>query len=661
MLKNRFSLLPLQVTIVILLTLFTFRPIFSGNIFGEPFDTRLQIILHEHWWRWLNGYVDFRNTEFFYPYNKALGFSDVFLTQGLVHSIFRFFGFALVNSWVNTTLFLLIVGNLGWIFIARKFIRHGSVQILFICTCVTSFSFVQYFIFNPNIVGYTFLSWLTLLYYQILEESDNKIKQNKIWIFITLFQVYVLSCWYGAFFLIITILLKSVLDVFLKGHFKIIKKVNLEFKYLLIYLPINMFLFWIFYYVYLSISDVPFRTIAELIKNSPRVEYIFSGASSNGVGVDGAIFKKLYEILHLDKGLKSSNLVGDWGGGLGIALVIIATYFLFDNLLRKKHLNKELSLPISIALIYLSFVIFNNDKSIFSYFFNLIPGLNSIRSPSRYIILVGFFLIFLIFYKFDKILDNSNSKLRFVVFILMIILFLDQLRSPFKGWDESKISNFDLESHKDKMISECDYFYYDRPGGWWYDQIEAVVFASQSGVPTVNGYSGAYPKNYPVSAFESDVPSVAIFDWISKIDSDKVGCFVQDSENFLKLNNQYDSQFKYGFTETESSSLSSWNWAVASTPSYLFLNNSKQQLKISFELFPAKCFDQQFIKISNDSGTILFEGWISGDGIIMDVNLDFTKSIAKRLDFKVTSDACILAGDPRSLYFELKNLKIAKI
>jgi hypothetical protein len=84
-------------------------------------------------------------------------------------------------------------------------------------------------------------------------------------------------------------------------------------------------------------------------------------------------------------------------------------------------------------------------------------------------------------------------------------------------------------------------------------------------------------------------------------------------------------------------------------------------LKISFELFPAKCFDQQFIKISNDSGTILFEGWISGDGIIMDVNLDFTKSIAKRLDFKVTSDACILAGDPRSLYFELKNLKIAKI
>ena len=45
----------------------------------------------------------------------------------------------------------------------------------------------------------------------------------------------------------------------------------------------------------------------------------------------------------------------------------------------------------------------------------------------------------------------------------------------------------------------------------------------------------------------------------------------------------------------------------------------------------------------------------------MDVNLDFTQSIAKRLDFNVVSDACKLDGDPRDLYFELKNLRINKI
>lgn len=647
--------------IVISLTLFTFRPIFSGKIFGEPFDTRLQIILHEHWWRWLNGNVEFRNTEFFYPYNKALGFSDIFLTQGLIHSTFRFFNFSPLNSWVNTTLLLLIVGNLGWIFVARKFFRNSSVQLLFICTCVTSFSFVQYFIFNPNIVGYTFFSWFSLLYYQVLNELDKKKKQNKIWIFITLLQVYALSCWYGAFFFITTIILKTVLDTLLNGRVKLMKIVKIEIKYVVIYLPINIFLFWIFYYVYLSVSDVPFRTIAELIKNSPRLDYIFSGASSNGVGIEGSIFKKLYEILNLDKGIKASSLVGDWGGGLGIALVSIATYFLVGQVIRKKQLKKEISLPISIVLIYLSFVIFDENKSIFSYFFKLIPGLNSVRSPSRYIILVGFFLIFIVFYKFDKILDNSPSKLRPAVFILMAILFLDQLRSPYKGWDESKLSNLDLNSYKQILSAECDYFYYDRPGGWWYDQIEAIVFASQIGVPTVNGYSGAYPKNYPVSAFESDVPSVPIFDWISKIDDDKVGCFVQDSENFLKLKGQYNSQFKYGFTETEFSKSSSWNWAVTPNASYLFLNNSKQQSKVSFEIFPAKCFDRQFIKISNDSNAVIFEGWISENGRILDVNLDFTKSSAKRLDFKVTSEVCNLEGDPRDLYFELKNLSVTKI
>jgi hypothetical protein len=54
------------------------------------------MVLHEHWWRWINGKTSFLDTEFFYPFDKALGFSDVFLTQGLIYSLFRFFGFGLV-------------------------------------------------------------------------------------------------------------------------------------------------------------------------------------------------------------------------------------------------------------------------------------------------------------------------------------------------------------------------------------------------------------------------------------------------------------------------------------------------------------------------------------------------------------------------------------
>ena len=109
-------------------TLFTYRSIFSGKLLGDPFDSRLHIILHEHWWRWFNGLVSFRDTEFFYPFDKALGYSDVFFTQGIIYSIFRFLGYGLPTSWTLTTILLLIIGNIGWVFVARKYIKNYILQ-----------------------------------------------------------------------------------------------------------------------------------------------------------------------------------------------------------------------------------------------------------------------------------------------------------------------------------------------------------------------------------------------------------------------------------------------------------------------------------------------------------------------------------------------------
>ena len=84
----------------ILATLFAYRPVFQGRLLGDPFDARLQVILHEHWWRWFNGLTEFRNTEFFFPYKTALGYSDVFFTQGIIYSLFRFFNF-FMQFWIK--------------------------------------------------------------------------------------------------------------------------------------------------------------------------------------------------------------------------------------------------------------------------------------------------------------------------------------------------------------------------------------------------------------------------------------------------------------------------------------------------------------------------------------------------------------------------------
>ena len=164
------------VVTAVFLTFFTYRTVFTGKLIGEPFDARLMISLHEHMWRWLNGFVSFRDTEFFYPYQTALGFSDVFLVQGLVYSMFRIVGFDSMSSWLNVTILLTIIGNIGWAFVAKKFMINFVVQLLFIMTIISSLSFVYYMGLNPNIVGYSFLSWFFLLFNSLVNEKNSQKK-----------------------------------------------------------------------------------------------------------------------------------------------------------------------------------------------------------------------------------------------------------------------------------------------------------------------------------------------------------------------------------------------------------------------------------------------------------------------------------------------------
>ena len=212
MTKKKFETIILLI-ISITFSLYTYRSAFYGKLLGDPFDSRLMIVLHEHWWRWFNGLVELRDTEFFYPYNTALGYSDVFLVQGVIYSVFRFFNQDLANSWTFATLLLLIIGNLGWVFVANKYIKIFVVRFLFILTITSSLSFVNYFTLNPNIVGYSYLSWLSLFYLNIRSEKKAKIRTRKWAIFILIILIYALSCWYGAFFLVFTLFIKELISL----------------------------------------------------------------------------------------------------------------------------------------------------------------------------------------------------------------------------------------------------------------------------------------------------------------------------------------------------------------------------------------------------------------------------------------------------------------
>ena len=636
-------------------TLFTYRSIFSGKLLGDPFDSRLHIILHEHWWRWFNGLVSFRDTEFFYPFDKALGYSDVFFTQGIIYSIFRFLGYGLPTSWTLTTILLLIIGNIGWVFVARKYIKNYILQILSVLTFVSSLSFIYYFTFNPNIVGYSYLSWIALFINNIIEEINSKNKNRKISVFISLMLIYALSCWYGAFFVILIIIARALLEIMFnfESFIQSLKKTkfSVNIRQYLIQLPIQIFLIWLFIYVYVSVVNQPKRPTDELFRNSPRIHLLPNGSNVDGTKLSGSIIKDIYLIFGLD-------FEKEYGIGIGIFTLVLGLFVIVYGIVKKLFSKNQKLWILTFLGVYLYFVVFAEKFSLHQLFFENIPGFNSIRCPSRYVILLGFFVIFGIFYTFDLLIKKSN-KIKIGLIFLSLILLFDQYRSPFKGWDPAVLINTDLMSQKDEIKKNCDYFYYDFPGGWWYDQIEAMTFAIQVGVPTVNGYTGAFPVGYPTESFTSNEEPLKIFDWISKIDPQKRGCFVTGRSEIKSLNAEFDSIDFIGFTELETNGNASWRWAVSPNPYLYILSNSDKKKEISFTLNTSQCNPVQEISILDGQGNTINPDKKVTNSSTFQVEVDMRNAVIRRIQIITDSGGCQLGNDPRNLFFEIKDFKIS--
>ena len=443
----------------------------------------------------------------------------------------------------------------------------------------------------------------------------------------------------------------------------IFQRFNISFnrsviKIYFFFLPLNVFFAWIFYYVYILVSSQPQRSIEELIKFSPRIQQIISGTNPNGGGQDGAIFHSLYKFLRLDNHMFYSENMGLPGGGLGIFLPLLFIIVIIANIFVTKTI-KDYSWIIAVLLAYLYFAVFGNNISLHSYLFNIIPGFNSIRIPIRYVIFVGYAAIFMLFYYFDKIMLNSKKySLNTLIIVLLLLVLVDQQRSSFKGWDRENFINTELMATKLDVKKNCDYFYYDKPGGWWHDQIEALSFAVQIGVPTVNGYSGGFPPNYPSKPWNYDAPSLEIFDWMNQIEIGKRGCLILGNSNIRNLSDLSPSLDFYGFTEEEGKDSSNWRWAVSKQSYILILGQKGSRKELEFEINGAPCFDKFSLEVSLLGANLsILNGLVDGKQKVS-LPIEMGERGAEILKFTTEVEACKILGDPRDLFFEIKNLKL---
>ena len=624
------------------------RPYLSKNFYGDPFDGRLQIVLHEHWWRFLRGETSLRNTEFFYPFEKSLGLSDPFIVQGFIHSFFRLLNFDMYESWAISIIVMLLIGNIGMALLASKLFTNRIIQIFFVIISGISYTYIAHIQSHPNITGIALVPYAINF---LIEYRKNTAKS--ISGFLIIFPILMLTSWYASFFLFIFILFVVLTSRNIKkGIQELYYETRRKLKVIIPSFFLSFAIILLFFYIHIPVLSSNIRTTEELILNSPKFSNILNGSQ-----LGGGFFARIYEFL----GYKGERFYYEYQIGLTASIfaitVLIALYFLI-NFRKIKDFSFLLRLYLINLAVLAMFFAFNN-VSVFSFLYDHVKILSSIRIPIRYLIFFSNVNLFI----FLKIIDLKSSKYlktRWMVItvIALMILTLDQFRV--------KTSEFNKGSYQgDKKFTKvlltnqnCKSFILATEGlEWWDDQLQAMITSAESGVPTVNGYSGGFPKYYPNLNWRSKSDLLSMGKWLELNNANENTCVLRRNlvENFsTKI---FVDTFG-GFDLIETNGKDIWRWSTSNSASLKLINyrNSIAKGTITFNLKLPKCSLETFVNVGIGSAEKLKLKIEKGETISVALNYAIGEESEQYLDFFTESPGCMVEKDPRKLYFNVSNI-----
>jgi len=646
---------------VIITTAFLYRKFFTESILvGEPFDTRLIVIIHEHWFKFLTGSNSFLDIKFFFPYEKSLAFSDTFLLTGLTHSVFRLLNFDIVDAWNLTQILWTAIGLLGWLLLGRKFIKNKILIISFPLLIGTTFAFKAYLNERPNVITYLFISWIFLFIVNFFKENQNKnFNSLNLGSALISFPLLVLTSWYPGFFVIIFVVCLFIILVLFSSKFR--KKLffslsQLNYFVMMPFVFIAIFLSALWAYIYLpilrSVAESG-RSLDEVIMTSPTVGQVFSTNALNGA--------------LLNFGVEQEYILGDQAQiGFSILILSILFFLLLPILVFQKIAIGDLRYQILlatlgiVALFEVVIVKFVNDRSFFMTLWENFAFVRSIRNPVRWHVFATFFIIVCIIFILDDIVFKQTKLKNVLPLVIVTLILIDQYRIAPGLWVKEEFIDKELLSYTDS-IGPCDAYVLDRPNfAYWRDVINSIALTTLLNKPTVNGYSGGFPENYPGISWYSEGDLNALGNWISDYPELEKICLLDGinlQEPLFYNSGEVELVLGNGFTSTETDGVNSWFWSVwDSSEFYLYnLNPREQNLRLNFDFNSPSCLLSSSYEIQIGEKNFNLD-LIKTNKLLLEqqINIQPWDRISIRVNSK--QESCTFEGDPRTLFYSIKNL-----
>lgn len=503
----------------------------NGALISNRGDGRLCTLLAEHWWNFFRGKEGFFEISMYYPVEFVLGYSDLLLGYGLIHSFLRFIGINMFTAYKWTLISIHCMGTATMYYLLKKKL---NIRISWALFGTLAFSFSDTYarhLGHTQLGAISALPLLLVLLIGFIRNFENRKKRNiYAYAFITWFVLITYTSWYIAYFtglfsLVFLIIYFIVLKSGGVALFPMIKnKILFLGKDILCYLTFMIILYIPFIYVYLPALTGSGGYSYDLhTLYMPEFIDIINVSESNWML--GHFIEKL-RLLERGYSLEVTE---------GFSVVLLCFFIsLWIVHVKKRNGNSSTndhSKKIAQSLIdatciaivmciVLTIRLGSNGVSLWWIVFHVIPLAKSVRAVARFLLWLSFPMAVITAYTADKYVNLKHGGARIIVSTgAVVLIFLSNVNTigVSQQWDLSSeldiLNNIPIPPENAKVLYIIDT---ERKGEPYYIyQLDAFEIATLYSLKTINGYSGRFPSGWgKINNVCSDTYEDDVANWI---------------------------------------------------------------------------------------------------------------------------------------------------
>jgi len=503
---ERWSFPVLSILCAALCLLIVFRPFWTSHfdlVLSDPVDGRFSIVILEHWTRVLHGQSAFASPNFFFPEHGTLGFSDTLFLLAVPYTVLRSVGVDRYLSFEITVMFLSTVGFASMLYLFRAILRFAPSTSLLGATLFIVFNLYYIQIVHPQLVSVVFVPVLLILLAKYWEKKDSAHFLAPMYLAAAgiLLALLLFTSFYIGWF---TVLLCGTAAIFFVGCAAIAERdarvllkpltvVRTQKKNLLVGTAAFLVALIPFLVVY---TPALRRTGTRDLQGT--LFYMPSGLGVFDVGRDNWIWGAVAR--RIESAMAPAGLHEHPAGWPFFTVCLFLATAIYCVFRRPSRLMSALSL--ACITLWLAGTRLGHSAPLWAILWRWVPGAAAIRVPQRMNLVLDVGVATVCMFGFEQMrrrMGPHRLRSSFVVLSVVLMIFVEQL-----NFMPTHLISRVSESRKFAKIVNppigCSEFYVsswsDRRPAILEFQTDAMLVAEQFGIPTLNGYSGWFPRDW---------------------------------------------------------------------------------------------------------------------------------------------------------------------